>query len=76
MRRIGWLLVVSGVMVASQGCAIMHDAQPHRLWRFNRGASPSSNPYFSVSDPIPQTESRPLAPTADDIDETSVADRD
>ena len=76
MRRIGWMLVVGGIMMSSQGCALMHDVQPHRLWRFNRGPSPSSNPYFSVSDPIPQTESRPLAPTADDTDEPPVADRD
>ncbi len=76
MRRIGWMLIVGGMAANSLGCALMHDIQPHRLWRFNRGPSPSSNPYFSVSDPIPPTASRPLSPRVDDIGELPVADHD
>ena len=55
MRRFAGMLVGGLIAVTSTGCALMHEVQPHRLWRFNRGPAPSSNPYFSVSDPIPQT---------------------
>ncbi|MFM9963407.1 MAG: hypothetical protein ACKV2Q_19540 [Planctomycetaceae bacterium] len=54
MRHFGWCVVVGGLWLTSSGCALMHDMQPHRLWRWNRGPAPSTNPFFSVSDPIPQ----------------------
>ena len=57
MRRFAGMLAVGLIAVIFTGCALMHEVQPHRLWRYNRGPAPSSNPYFSVSDPIPPTAS-------------------
>lgn len=54
MRRFKWCVLASAMCVVFSGCAMMHDFQQHRLWRFNRGPAPSTNPFFSVSDPIPQ----------------------
>ena len=54
MRRLGFSVLVSGIWLASSGCAMMHEMQPHRMWRWNRGPAPSANPFFSVKDPIPQ----------------------
>lgn len=54
MRRFRWCVLTSAMWLVSSGCAMMHDLQQHRLWRFNRGPAPSTNPFFSVSDPIPQ----------------------
>ncbi len=54
MRRFGWCVLASAMCLVFSGCAMMHDFRPHRLWRFNRGPAPSTNPFFSVSDPIPQ----------------------
>jgi hypothetical protein len=54
MRRFGFCLMVFGLCLASSGCSLMHNFQPHRMWRWNRGPAPSSNPFFSVGDPIPQ----------------------
>lgn len=54
MRRFRWCVLASAMCVVFSGCAMMHDLQQHRLWRFNRGPAPSTNPFFSVSDPIPQ----------------------
>src|SRR5262245_1001676 len=58
MQRFAHTLVGGLFVVSLAGCTFMHDLQPHRLWRFNRGPAPSSDPYFSVSDPIPQAHSR------------------
>lgn len=54
MRRFEWCVIVSAVCWVSSGCAMTHDLQPHRLGHWNRGPAPSTNPFFSVSDPIPQ----------------------
>jgi hypothetical protein len=54
MRRLSFSVLATGVWLASSGCAMMHELQPHRMWRWNRGPAPSTNPFFSVSDPIPQ----------------------
>ena len=54
MRRFGWCVLASAMCLVFSGCALMHDFRPHRMWRFNRGPAPSTNPFFSVSDPIPQ----------------------
>lgn len=54
MRRFGWCVLASAMCLVFSGCAMMHDFRPHRMWRFNRGPAPSTNPFFSVSDPIPQ----------------------
>ena len=45
--RLSWLCVMATV---ASGCALTHDLQPHRLWRWNRGPGASSDPFFSVSD--------------------------
>ena len=54
MRRCWWCVLASAMCLVSSGCALMHDFRPHRMWRWNRGPAPSTNPFFSVSDPIPQ----------------------
>ncbi len=73
MRRFGLLLIIGVMMASSSGCALMHEMQPHRLWRWNRGPSHSSDPYFSVSDPIPDSA---FQRQAIDFDEAPVADLD
>ena len=54
MRRLSFRVLAVGLWLTSSGCAMMHELQPHRMWRWNRGPAPSTNPFFSVSDPIPQ----------------------
>lgn len=54
MRGLAWCGLASAMCLISTGCTMMHDLQPHRLWRWNRGPAASANPFFSVSDPIPQ----------------------
>ena len=54
MRRFGCCAMVCGLWLSSSGCTLMHDLQPHRMWRWNRGPAPSTNPFFSVGDPIPE----------------------
>lgn len=66
MRRFGFTGLMGFVLLCSSGCAMMHELQPHRLWRWNRNPAPSSDPYFSVSDPIPQ-----LGLPAESLDEPS-----
>ncbi len=70
MRRLSFSVLAAGIWLTSSGCAMMHELQPHRMWRWNRGPAPSSNPFFSVSDPIPQlgepAESLDLAEDAAD----------
>ncbi len=56
MRRFGWCVLASSLWLTSSGCSLMHNMQPHRMWRWNRGPAPSTNPFFSISDPIPQLE--------------------
>lgn len=63
MRRFRWCVLASAMCVVFSGCAMFHDLQQHRLWRFNRGPAPSTNPFFSVSDPIPE-----LGQAADSLD--------
>ncbi len=88
MRSFNWILLGLVSCMISTGCALTHEAQPHRLWRFNRGPGPSSNPYFSVNDPIasPQQRATGWAPhkpntgdtraSLDTAHESPVADRD
>lgn len=65
MRRCLWSAIIGFVAASQVGCALMHDMQPHRLWRWNRGPAPSSDPYFSVSDPVPASALTPArAPLA------------
>lgn len=54
MRRCWWCLMATAMCLVFSGCAMLHDLRPHRMWRWNRGPAPSTNPFFSVSDPIPQ----------------------
>lgn len=73
MRHFGWCVIVSAMSWVSLGCAMTHDLQPHRLGHWNRGPAPSTNPFFSVSDPISQLgESgefpEPVSVTADSHD--------
>lgn len=43
-------------LLASSGCSsIMHELQPHRLWRWNyqEPSGRTDGVYFSVEDPLP-----------------------
>ncbi|HAD58637.1 MAG TPA: hypothetical protein DCG12_05305 [Planctomycetaceae bacterium] len=61
MKRILSTLAVLSLLVVSTGCqSIMHELQPHRLWRMNYSDPPgrsAAGSYFSLSDdldkPIP-----------------------
>ena len=46
-RRIPLLLFI---LLVSQlaGCALLHELQPHRLHRWNRGPAPSLDPEFTT----------------------------
>lgn len=68
MRRFGWCVLACGFWLVAPGCALMHEMQPHRLWRWNRGPAPSSNPFFSISDPIPQLGESREFPEPDSAD--------
>lgn len=70
MRRFGWCVLAWVMCVVFSGCAMFHDLQQHRLWRFNRGPAPSTNPFFSVSDPIPE-----LGQAANSLDLSDDKDR-
>ncbi len=62
MVRVGNFVVVAVLAAATfstaTGCrTILHELQPHRLWRLNRGSAPPQNDaMFSVSDRIPGGE--------------------
>lgn len=79
MRRFGLSVLAAGLWLTSSGCSLMHNIQPHRMWRWNRGPAPSTNPFFSVSDPIPQlgqaSEIPDSASTASDSAAESLAAR-
>lgn len=55
------LLFAFLVTLAISGCStfndktktVLHNLQPHRLWRLNRHPAPRRDIYYSVSDPIP-----------------------
>lgn len=49
------LLVSGGLLLTGSGCSgLMHELQPHRLSRLNRGPGMSTDAYnFSVADPVP-----------------------
>jgi|GEM_PF-852048 len=59
------LLVALLVSLAISGCStfndktktVLHDLQPHRLWRLNRHPAPRRDVYYSISDPIPALSS-------------------
>lgn len=72
MRRIGFTGLMGFVLLSTCGCALMHELQPHRMWRWNRNPAPSSDPYFSVSDPLPEFVA-PAKRLAKPRDSTSVA---
>ncbi|MBL8820491.1 MAG: hypothetical protein JNL58_30995 [Planctomyces sp.] len=52
-------LAIPGLMLVSllSGCSsIMHELQPHRLWRWNYQEAPgrTDGVYMSIDDPLPQ----------------------
>lgn len=47
-------LTVSGCSTFNDKAkSVLHNLQPHRLWRLNRHPAPRRDVYYSVSDPIP-----------------------
>jgi hypothetical protein len=53
MRRVILCGTLALELVAMTGCTLLHELQPHRLWRLNRQPAPTSSANFSVSDPLP-----------------------
>jgi hypothetical protein len=55
MATVRHLLFLTAMVCSLTGCDFLHNLQPHRLHRLNRGpaSSSGSNPYFSVPDPLP-----------------------
>lgn len=55
------MLGVLGLLCAAggSGCQFLHELQPYRLQRWNRGAGMQSGyeAYYSVADPLPRDES-------------------
>lgn len=47
-------------LLSSTGCSLLHELQPHRLWRLNQASSPmrgGSSAYYSIPElPRPQTQ--------------------
>ena len=58
MTSIRFICLAICLVVSMSGCSWLHNLQPHRLWRLNRQSAPSGNPYYSVSDPIPELDRR------------------
>ncbi|MDB4614109.1 hypothetical protein OAH18_00320 [bacterium] len=59
MRQTFGLTVLAAMMLAGlSGCnsAFMHELQPHRLWRLNRGPAPGNGAMYSVEDPLPDSQ--------------------
>ncbi|MBI1313769.1 hypothetical protein GC176_20955 [bacterium] len=50
-------------LLGSTGCAMLHELQPHRLWRLNQASSPmagGSAAYYSIPElPVPTTAKQP-----------------
>lgn len=49
VRRILAIVICLGPIVVS-GCSMLHDLQPHRLRRMNRGSPPHLDPEFTQRD--------------------------
>jgi hypothetical protein len=48
-------IALMAVVCVICGCSLMHELQPHRLQRWNRGPAPGRDEVmFSVSDPLPR----------------------
>ena len=76
------LLIALFFTLSVSGCStfndktktVLHNLQPHRLWRMNRHPAPRRDVYYSVSDPIPALPSPAIAeefasePQTDDVD--------
>ena len=57
MKRVLSLFAVFSLLLVGAGCqSIMHELQPHRLWRMNYSDTPgrSAGAYFSLSDDLTQ----------------------
>ena len=66
-RRLRTLvLLAAAALTVPTGCAeVLHELQPHRLWRLNRGENHWENDamHFSVADPLPGGASSTEYPT-------------
>lgn len=76
MKRILSTLAVLSLLLASTGCqSIMHELQPHRLWRMNYYSnSPgrsAAGSYFSLSDDLDQ----PIPEHTGQLTEESLAEQ-
>ena len=71
MRHFAWCVLATGFWLTTSGCTLLHDLQPHRMWRWNRGPAPSANPFFSVSDPIPRLGEASDFPSTADAEATA-----
>jgi hypothetical protein len=60
-RRPTAILLLMLTFVSTSGCALLHELQPHRMWRWNRGPNYyGDDALFSVSDRTAEREIEPL----------------
>jgi len=68
MARVWWMLLTAFLACTPAGCqqpvhealhpaSVLHELQPHRLWRKNQNRPLTTNPYFSVPAEKPPHES-------------------
>ncbi|GAB5443407.1 MAG: hypothetical protein Fues2KO_37560 [Fuerstiella sp.] len=59
MKRLVCILLLTLPLTGCQG--LLHELQPHRLWRMNYTDSPgrTDGAYFSISDPLHQPPAGP-----------------
>jgi hypothetical protein len=63
-------VLTAGLLFGSlTGCQLMHEFQPHRLHRWNRGPGMTSGAeaYYSVRDPVPTATPRADKPETVDL---------
>lgn len=53
-----FVLILSLVLLSSGCSTIMHELQPHRMWRLNyqEPSGRTDGVYFSIDDPLPVAE--------------------
>lgn len=47
-------------LIPLSGCRVLHELQPHRLQRLNRGPDIGSGALYSVPDPIPHDQTQKI----------------
>ena len=67
MKRFSiFVLAVTGLVVLPGCQSLLHELQPHRLWRWNYHDSPgrADSAFYSLSDPLELPPAAPVSTTA------------